>query len=111
MSERKNFRHVLPLGAISRNSQFPTRAISTYTVDGTILQNNPTSDFIPNMWEIVCHTRQLMTLLPGDVVSTDTSAGIGLGLIPQRFLQLGDVIDSGIDGLGKMHPGAPSLHP
>ena len=52
-----------------------------------------------------------MTLLPGDVISTDTSAGIGPGLIPQRFLQLGDVIDSGIDGLGKMHPVAPPLHP
>ena len=52
-----------------------------------------------------------MTHLPGDVNSTDTSAGIGLGLAPRRFLQLGDVIVSGIDGLGKMHPGAPSLHP
>ena len=52
-----------------------------------------------------------MILSLGDVISTEMSAGIGLGLTPQRFLRPGDTIESGIDGLGKMHPVAPSLHP
>ena len=41
-----------------------------------------------------------MTLLPGDVISTGTPAGVGLGLTPPRYLQPGDVIELGIDGLG-----------
>jgi 2,4-diketo-3-deoxy-L-fuconate hydrolase len=41
-----------------------------------------------------------MTLLPGDVVSTGTPAGVGLGLNPPVYLKSGDVIELGIDGLG-----------
>lgn len=52
-----------------------------------------------------------MTLLLGDVISPDTSAGIVLGLTAQRFLRLGGIIDSDIDGLGKTHPVSPSLYP
>jgi 2,4-diketo-3-deoxy-L-fuconate hydrolase len=42
-----------------------------------------------------------MTLLPGDVISTGTPAGVGLGMIPQQFLVPGDVVELGIDGLGE----------
>ena len=41
-----------------------------------------------------------MTLLPGDVVSTGTPAGVGLGMKPPVYLKLGDVVELGIDGLG-----------
>jgi 2-keto-4-pentenoate hydratase/2-oxohepta-3-ene-1,7-dioic acid hydratase in catechol pathway len=41
-----------------------------------------------------------MTLLPGDVISTGTPAGVGLGFNPQIYLKAGDVIELGIDGLG-----------
>jgi 2-keto-4-pentenoate hydratase/2-oxohepta-3-ene-1,7-dioic acid hydratase in catechol pathway len=41
-----------------------------------------------------------MTLLPGDVISTGTPAGVGLGMNPQVYLKAGDVIELGIDGLG-----------
>ena len=41
-----------------------------------------------------------MTLLPGDIVSTGTPAGVGLGFTPNIFLQDGDVVELGIDGLG-----------
>ncbi|MXW15190.1 MAG: fumarylacetoacetate hydrolase family protein [Rhodothermaceae bacterium] len=74
-------------------------------------RNSTTSDFIFNVWEIVRYTCQFMTLLLGDVISPDTSAGIVLGLTAQRFLRLGGIIDSDIDGLGKTHPVSPSLYP
>ena len=41
-----------------------------------------------------------MTLLPGDVISTGTPAGVGLGFDPPRYLKAGDVVELGIDGLG-----------
>ena len=41
-----------------------------------------------------------MTLLPGDVISTGTPAGVGLGMSPQVYLRQGDVVELGIDGLG-----------
>jgi 2-keto-4-pentenoate hydratase/2-oxohepta-3-ene-1,7-dioic acid hydratase in catechol pathway len=41
-----------------------------------------------------------MTLLPGDIISTGTPAGVGLGLKPARYLQPGDVMELGVDGLG-----------
>jgi 2-keto-4-pentenoate hydratase/2-oxohepta-3-ene-1,7-dioic acid hydratase in catechol pathway len=41
-----------------------------------------------------------MTLLPGDIISTGTPAGVGLGMKPQVYLQPGDVVELGIDGLG-----------
>jgi 2-keto-4-pentenoate hydratase/2-oxohepta-3-ene-1,7-dioic acid hydratase in catechol pathway len=41
-----------------------------------------------------------MTLLPGDVISTGTPAGVGLGMNPQVYLKPGDVVELGIDGLG-----------
>jgi len=42
-----------------------------------------------------------MTLLPGDLISTGTPAGVGLGFKPPRYLKAGDVVESGIDGLGE----------
>ena len=46
-----------------------------------------------------------MALMPGDVISTGTPAGVGLGLDPPTYLKAGDVVELGIDGLGtqKLH--------
>ena len=44
-----------------------------------------------------------MTLLPGDVISTGTPFGVGLGLTPPRYLKPGDIVELGIDGLGRAH--------
>ena len=44
-----------------------------------------------------------MTLLPGDVISTGTPFGVGLGFKPPRYLKAGDVVDLGIEGLGTQH--------
>jgi 2-keto-4-pentenoate hydratase/2-oxohepta-3-ene-1,7-dioic acid hydratase in catechol pathway len=49
---------------------------------------------------LVSYISQFMTLLPGDVISTGTPAGVGLGFDPPRYLQDGDRLELGIDGLG-----------
>ncbi|MCG6956677.1 MAG: fumarylacetoacetate hydrolase family protein, partial [Gemmatimonadetes bacterium] len=46
------------------------------------------------------YVSQCMTLLPGDVISTGTPAGVGLGMKPPRYLKPGDVVELGADGLG-----------
>ncbi len=50
---------------------------------------------------LVHYLSQFMTLLPGDVISTGTPSGVGLGFDPPRFLQPGDVVELGINGLGE----------
>ena len=50
--------------------------------------------------ELLSYVSQFMTLLPGDIVSTGTPFGVGLGFDPPRYLRPGDVVELGIDGLG-----------
>lgn len=69
-------------------------------VNGEMLQNSNTSDFVFNVDTVVSYISQFMTLLPGDIISTGTPSGVGLGLKPPRFLQPGDVVELGIEGLG-----------
>lgn len=69
-------------------------------VNGEQLQNGTTSNLVFDIPFLVSHLSQYMTLLPGDVISTGTPAGVGLGFDPPRYLQAGDVVELGIDGLG-----------
>ena len=59
-----------------------------------------TTDFIFNIQHIISYLSGFMTLLPGDVISTGTPAGVGLGFDPPMYLKAGDVVELGIDGLG-----------
>ena len=70
------------------------------SVNGKTMQDGSTSNFIFGVNFVVSYISQFMTLLPGDVISTGTPAGVGLGLKPPRYLQPGDVIELGIEGLG-----------
>ena len=69
-------------------------------LNGEEMQNSSTSDFIFNIQHVVSYISQFMTLLPGDIISTGTPFGVGLGLNPPRYLQDGDVVELGIEGLG-----------
>jgi len=69
-------------------------------LNGEIMQNSSTSDFIFNIQYVVSYISQFMTLLPGDVISTGTPFGVGLGLNPPRYLKNGDVVELGIEHLG-----------
>ncbi|TCJ19590.1 FAA hydrolase family protein [Flaviaesturariibacter flavus] len=69
-------------------------------VNGEMMQDGNTSNLIFRIPFLVSYVSQFMTLLPGDVISTGTPAGVGLGMNPQRYLKAGDVVELGIDGLG-----------
>ena len=69
-------------------------------VNGERLQHSSTSDFVFNVQEVVSYISQFMTLLPGDVISTGTPFGVGLGFNPPKYLKAGDVMELGIEGLG-----------
>lgn len=69
-------------------------------LNGKMLQDESTSDMIFKVPFLVSYISQFMTLLPGDVISTGTPAGVGLGFNPPVYLKDGDVIELGIDGLG-----------
>jgi 2-keto-4-pentenoate hydratase/2-oxohepta-3-ene-1,7-dioic acid hydratase in catechol pathway len=69
-------------------------------LNGEIKQQSNTSDFVFNIAQVVSYISQFMSLLPGDIISTGTPFGVGMGLSPQRFLQPGDVVELGIKGLG-----------
>ncbi|BAV04510.1 2-keto-4-pentenoate hydratase/2-oxohepta-3-ene-1,7-dioic acid hydratase (catechol pathway) [Filimonas lacunae] len=71
------------------------------TVNDKKMQDGNTSDFIFKIPFLVSYVSQFMTLLPGDVISTGTPAGVGLGMNPQVYLKAGDVVTLGIDGLGE----------
>jgi 2,4-diketo-3-deoxy-L-fuconate hydrolase len=64
-------------------------------------QNGNTSNLIFNVPYLVSYISQFMTLLPGDVISTGTPAGVGLGFNPPIYLKAGDVVTLGIEGLGE----------
>ena len=71
------------------------------TVNGKTLQDGNTSNLIFNVPFMVSYISQFMTLLPGDVITTGTPAGVGLGQKPTPwYLKPGDVVELGIDGLG-----------
>jgi 2-keto-4-pentenoate hydratase/2-oxohepta-3-ene-1,7-dioic acid hydratase in catechol pathway len=51
--------------------------------------------------KIVSYLSEVMTLLPGDVIATGTPPGVGMGMKPPKFLNVGDVVTLGIEGLGE----------
>lgn len=69
-------------------------------LNGERVQNGHTSDLVFNIPKLVSYISEFMTLLPGDVVSTGTPFGVGLGFDPPRYLKPGDIVELGIDGLG-----------
>lgn len=70
-------------------------------VNGETRQNSSTANMIFDVATLVSYISEFMTLLPGDVISTGTPAGVGLGMKPPQYLKAGDVVELGIDGLGE----------
>ena len=70
------------------------------TVNGENKQESNTSNLHFKIPFLISYLSQFMTLLPGDVVSTGTPTGVGLGLDPPQYLKPGDVVELGIEGLG-----------
>lgn len=70
-------------------------------VNGKRFQTSNTDQLIFNVPQVVSYISQFMTLLPGDVISTGTPHGVGLGFKPPIYLKAGDVVTLGMDGLGE----------
>jgi len=69
-------------------------------VNGETMQNGSSKTMVYGVANVVSYLSQFMSLHPGDVISTGTPPGVGLGMKPQRFLKAGDVVELGIEGLG-----------
>ncbi len=69
-------------------------------VNGKTMQDGNTANLIFKIPFLISYISQFMTLLPGDLISTGTPAGVGLGMNPPVYLSPGDVVELGIDGLG-----------
>ena len=94
------FAPVGPFIATQDEIQNPNNLNLWLKLNDEIMQNSSTSDFIFNVQYLVSYISQFMTLLPGDIISTGTPFGVGLGLTPPIYLKDGDVVELGIDGLG-----------
>jgi 2,4-didehydro-3-deoxy-L-rhamnonate hydrolase len=83
-------------------------------VNGERMQTGNTRTMIFNCAEIVSYLSEVMTLIPGDLICTGTPPGVGMGMKPPRYLQIGDVMTLGIEKLGEQRqklvgfPGAAS---
>jgi 2-keto-4-pentenoate hydratase/2-oxohepta-3-ene-1,7-dioic acid hydratase in catechol pathway len=70
-------------------------------VNGETRQNSSTAEMIFDVATLVSYLTEFMTLLPGDVISTGTPAGVGLGMKPPQYLKAGDVVELGVEKLGE----------
>ncbi|AZV18761.1 MAG: FAA hydrolase family protein [Mesorhizobium sp.] len=71
------------------------------TVNGKTMQNGSTKTMVYGVKYLVSYLSQFMSLHPGDIISTGTPPGVGLGMKPPVFLKAGDVVELGIEGLGQ----------
>ncbi|HEY5824773.1 MAG TPA: fumarylacetoacetate hydrolase family protein [Cyclobacteriaceae bacterium] len=70
-------------------------------LNGKTLQDGTTANMVFKTPHLISYISQFMTLLPGDVITTGTPAGVGLGMKPPFYLKPGDVVELGIEGLGE----------
>ena len=92
-----------PLGPVMVTTDempYPQNLRLWLSINGIMLQDSNTNDMVFDVKHIIAYLSQFMTLLPGDVISTGTPSGVGLGFKPPRYLKGGEVIELGIDGLG-----------
>lgn len=69
-------------------------------VNGDTMQDGSTTTMVYGVAHVVSYLSQFMSLMPGDVISTGTPPGVGLGQKPPKYLRAGDVVELGIEGLG-----------
>jgi 2-keto-4-pentenoate hydratase/2-oxohepta-3-ene-1,7-dioic acid hydratase in catechol pathway len=79
-------------------------------LNGERVQNGSTRTMIFGIRKIVSYMSEFMTLLPGDVITTGTPPGVGLGMKPPRFLKAGDIMRVGIEGLGEQRQIVTAWH-
>jgi 2-keto-4-pentenoate hydratase/2-oxohepta-3-ene-1,7-dioic acid hydratase in catechol pathway len=70
------------------------------TVNGQTMQNGSTRTMVYGVPHVIAYLSQFFTLHPGDIISTGTPPGVGMGMKPPHYLKAGDVVELGIEGLG-----------
>lgn len=86
---------------VTRDNIEDVQSLSIWSeVNGEMRQQGNTTDMVFGVKEIVSHLSQFMTLNPGDVIFTGTPAGVGDGMVPPQYLEPGDVVRVGIEGIG-----------
>jgi 2-keto-4-pentenoate hydratase/2-oxohepta-3-ene-1,7-dioic acid hydratase in catechol pathway len=86
---------------VTRDEVADPQALSMWCdVNGQRMQDGSTRTMVYGVAHLVSYLSQFMTLLPGDVISTGTPPGVGMGKKPPHYLRAGDVVTLGIEGLG-----------
>ena len=100
----KSFPTFNPMGpVIVTEDEFKPDDVRLYcTVDGEKRQDSRTSDLIFGIDHIVWYVSQFMELFPGDIINTGTPEGVGMGFKPTKYLAPGQVVVTGIEGIGEM---------
>ncbi len=96
-----NFGQLGPYLVTRDEIEDPQKLSMWLTVNGIKKQNGSTATMVYGVAHLVSYLSQFMTLHPGDVISTGTPPGVGMGQKPQQFLRPGDVVELGIEGLGQ----------
>ena len=100
----KSFPTFNPMGpVIVTSDEFNPDDVRLYcSVDGEKRQDSRTSDLIFGIDHIVWYLSQFMELFPGDIINTGTPEGVGMGFKPTKYLQRGQKVVTGIEGIGEM---------
>ena len=100
----KSFPTFNPMGpVIVTGDEFNPDDVRLYcSVDGEKRQDSRTSDLIYGIDHIVWYLSQFMELFPGDIINTGTPEGVGMGFKPTKYLQRGQKVVTGIEGIGEM---------
>jgi 2-keto-4-pentenoate hydratase/2-oxohepta-3-ene-1,7-dioic acid hydratase in catechol pathway len=95
-----NFGQIGPY-LVTRDEVADPQALAMWlTVNGKEMQNGSTKTMVYGVAHVVAYLSQFMTLHPGDVISTGTPPGVGMGKKPPQYLRAGDVVELSIEGLG-----------
>jgi 2-keto-4-pentenoate hydratase/2-oxohepta-3-ene-1,7-dioic acid hydratase in catechol pathway len=101
----KSFPTFCPLGptiVTADEIEDPHQLAISLNIDGELLQNSNTRELIFGIPELVEYLSSITPLLPGDIVSTGTPAGVGLGRTPKRWLKAGETVAVTVEGLGSL---------
>ena len=104
MGERKECGYICASGAVfvTQDKVPDTRNLRMWLkANGTFRQHSSTREIIFDVSSLVSYVSQFMTLLPENIISTGTPAGVGLGMTPPQYLKAGDVVELAIDQLGQ----------
>jgi len=100
----KSFPNFNPMGPciVTADSIYPTNLQLWCKVDGEIRQDSNTSDLLFGINHLIWYISQFMELFPGDVINTGTPAGVGMGFKPTKYLRGGQILETGIAGIGEI---------